>query len=79
MPDGSPGSNGGVLVLNAEDDEADTIVPRLAAMGASLNRVRILKTISAADGERQLEVPGDLTAIEKAARSVQARLIIIDP
>ena len=37
MPDGSPGSNGGVLVLNAEDDEADTIVPRLAAMGREPN------------------------------------------
>jgi RecA-family ATPase len=79
MPDGSHGLNGGVLVLNAEDDEGDTIVPRLAAMGANLKLVRILKTIPGSEGERQLEFPGDLAAIERAARSVQARLIIIDP
>ena len=44
MPDGSPGVDGGVVVLNAEDDEADTIVPRLMAMNADLTRVRLLKT-----------------------------------
>ena len=42
--DGSPGVDGGVVVLNAEDDEADTIVPRLMAMNADLTRVRLLKT-----------------------------------
>ena len=79
MPDASPGVSGGVLVLNAEDDEADTIVPRLAAMNADLPLVRILKTLPGADGERQPEIPGDLAAIERAAKSVDAKLIIIDP
>jgi putative DNA primase/helicase len=79
MPDGTRGVSGGVLVLNAEDDEGDTIVPRLAAMNADLTRVRILKTIPGADGERQPEIPGDLAAIEPAARSVDARFIIVDP
>lgn len=40
MPDGATGIAGGVLVLNAEDGSADTIVPRLQAMGAHLDRVR---------------------------------------
>jgi hypothetical protein len=90
MPDGSPCVDcevgtplplGGVLVLNAEDDAADTIVPRLTAMGAKLDRVRILKGMPAsdADGERQPEIPLHLAAIERAAKSVGARLIIIDP
>jgi hypothetical protein len=79
MPDGSPSPTGGVLVLNAEDEDADTIVPRLKAMGARLDRVRILKILPDPDGERQPEIPGDLAAIEKAARSVGAKLIIIDP
>ena len=57
MPDGSPGVDGGVLVLNAEDGSADTIVPRLLAMGANLKRVRILKTLMGSDGERQPEIP----------------------
>jgi hypothetical protein len=80
MPDGSVVASGGVLVLNAEDDEADTIVPRLTTMNADLTRVRILKTLPGEDGgHRQPEIPGDLAAIERAARSVDAKLIIIDP
>jgi AAA domain/DnaB-like helicase N terminal domain len=79
MPDGVPGVEGGVLIMNAEDGEADTIVPRLLAMGANLNRVRILKTISDSAGERQPEIPADLGIIERAALSVDARLIVIDP
>jgi AAA domain/DnaB-like helicase N terminal domain len=79
MPDGTPGVDSGVLILNAEDGEADTIVPRLAAMGADLTRVRILKTIPDTSGERQPEIPQDLGMIEKAAVSVNARLIVIDP
>lgn len=79
MPDGSPGIDGGVLVLSAEDGTADTIVPRLAAMGANLDRVKILKTIPTPEGERQPAIPGDLAAIERAASSVRAKLIIIDP
>ena len=79
MPDGTHGAEGGVLVMNAEDGEADTIVPRLAAMRANLNRVRILKTISDPAGERQPEIPADLGTIERAALSVDARLVIIDP
>jgi len=79
MPDGSIGIEGGVLVLNAEDGSADTIVPRLLAMGADLKRVRILKTLRSSEGDRQPEIPGDLAAIEHAAESIKARLIIVDP
>ncbi|PYT27617.1 MAG: hypothetical protein DMG58_20015 [Acidobacteria bacterium] len=31
------------------------------------------------DGERQPEIPGDLAPIERTAKSVDAKLIIIDP
>ena len=79
MPDGSPGVDGGVLVLNAEDGSADTIVPRLLAMGANLKRVRILKTLMGSDGERQPEIPADLAAIERTAELVKAKLIVVDP
>lgn len=79
MPDGSTGIEGGVLVLNAEDGSADTIVPRLLAMGADLKRVRILKTLPSSEGDRQPEIPGDLMEIERAAESIKAKLIIVDP
>src|SRR5438105_10443783 len=48
MPDGSAGP--GVcnsLVLNAEDGAADTIRPRLQALGADLERVFVLDAMAA--------------------------------
>jgi AAA domain/DnaB-like helicase N terminal domain len=78
MPDGAPGAVGGAVLLNAEDDTADTIIPRLIAGGADLNRVLILKTL-ARDGGRQIEIPLDIPAIREAAISIGAVLIVIDP
>jgi putative DNA primase/helicase len=59
---------GGVVMLSAEDDDADTIVPRLIAAGADLERVWL--------------IPGttlDLDAITAACEHVDARLLTIDP
>src|SRR5262249_8639997 len=36
---------GNVIILSAEDDAADTIVPRLIAAGADLQRITILKMV----------------------------------
>jgi hypothetical protein len=58
----------GVVMLSAEDDDADTIVPRLIAAGADLTRVAL--------------IPGttlDLDAITAACERVDARLLTIDP
>jgi hypothetical protein len=79
MPDGAPGIDGGVLILNAEDGPADTIVPRLKAAGANLERTKILQTVPSGSGERQPDIPADIAAIEAAAVSVGAKLIIVDP
>src|SRR5712692_3987133 len=79
MPDGTEGAGGGVLVLSAEDGAADTIVPRLIAAEAYLPLVRILETVPCADGERQPEIPTDLGLIDRVARQICAKLIILDP
>jgi len=43
FPDGTPGIGpANVIVLNAEDANADTIAPRLRALGADLARVFVL-------------------------------------
>src|SRR6059058_1055070 len=43
MPDGSSGAGpASALVLNGEDDDEDTIRPRLEALGADLGRVFVL-------------------------------------
>jgi RecA-family ATPase len=79
MPDDVAGATGGAVLLNCEDDSADTIVPRLLAAGANLERVRILKTIGQGNNERQIEIPLDIPAIREAALDVGATLIVIDP
>jgi hypothetical protein len=90
MPDGSCGDLIGpsnVLAVSAEDDASDTIVPRLMAAGADLDRVTILMGLEVRgrdeDGEESIsERPWDLSfigALADAITRVQAMLCIIDP
>jgi hypothetical protein len=79
MPDGSTGPEGESLILSAEDDGADTIRPRLDAAGAEAGRVHLLTHVRDRRGARPLEIPGDLPALDVAARRHEARLVIIDP
>jgi 5S rRNA maturation endonuclease (ribonuclease M5) len=77
---------GGVLILSAEDDLADTIVPRLNAAGADLSRVLALTTIKRFDPQRGREVfesfnlATHLPILESGIAQVgNCRLAIIDP
>jgi hypothetical protein len=84
MPDGSPGVDGGVIMLNAEDDINDTLAPRLAAVGADLNRIRILETVPiyGENGQRSespISLPRDIPTLERAVRQTRAKLVIVDP
>jgi putative DNA primase/helicase len=42
---------GSVVIFSAEDDAADTIVPRLIAAGADLRRVQIVEAVTTDDGK----------------------------
>jgi hypothetical protein len=67
-----------VLVVTFEDLVAETVVPRLTAAGAALERVRTVEVER--DGERDLvSLPDDLAGIEEAVVELDARLLIIDP
>jgi hypothetical protein len=81
MPDGTAGiAASGAVVVSLEDGAADTIVPRLIAAGADRSGVRIIQTITGADGfERTPTLPGDLPAIEAAIKDVGAAILVIDP
>jgi hypothetical protein len=73
---------GGVIVLSAEDDAADTIIPRLSAAGAELSRVHIVTAVTTDDhkGRRLFNLQTDLLALEQAiAHLGDVRLVIIDP
>jgi hypothetical protein len=73
---------GDVLLLSAEDDVARTILPRLVAAGADLDRVHSLDAIrvceSDADGQ-PVVLPLDVAPIEKVITENKVKLAIVDP
>lgn len=73
---------GNVVILNAEDGTADTIVPRLIAAGADLNRIFIVNAVQADDGKRRraFNLQTDLALLEKTIAEIgEVALVIIDP
>lgn len=79
-PDGSRCTPGNVLIWSGEDDPADTLLPRLMAMGADRSRVYFV-TGSRTDGEVTTFDPARdmaqmLGAIEKIGG---IQLLIVDP
>jgi hypothetical protein len=82
MPDGTPNPFDGLpaatVILSAEDDPADTILPRFLAAGGDPRFLRLLKGIKAPDGERFPNL-ADVPAIRRALESTRAKLLIIDP
>ncbi|SEH10161.1 AAA family ATPase [Thermoleophilum album] len=67
-----------VVLLSYENHPRSTIVPRLMAAGADLDRVLILEAEQ--DGRPDLvSVPGDLERIAEATNGHGARLLVIDP
>ena len=75
---------GGVVILSAEDDLADTIKPRLQAAGANMKRIVSLKavrrTCDGAVNETMFSLATDMPQLREAVRQVDdCRLVIIDP
>ena len=72
---------GNAIILSAEDGASDTVVPRLIAAGADLNRVHLIPAVLNADGSRRaLNLQHDLQLLEsKIAEIGDIALIVIDP
>jgi hypothetical protein len=79
FPDGSPCTVGSVVVLNAEDGVADTVVPRLQAAGADMSRIHTIRVIPQPSGDRVPDIVTDAALIEMEVRHLGAVLIVIDP
>lgn len=79
-PDGKRCAPGNVLVWSGEDDPADTLVPRLMAMGADLDRVHFVEA-ARIDGELLPFDPArDMLGLHAAADQVgDVRLLVVDP
>jgi hypothetical protein len=82
-PDGEPGTRGGVLLLNGEDSESRTVVPRLKSASADLRRIRLVRgvrEVGPTGCERTLSLRDDMQALEAAVRACpDCRLVVIDP
>jgi hypothetical protein len=68
-----------VILCATEDSWEHTIVPRLKAVGADLDRVFHIAVQDENGGWRAITAPGDIKAIEKAIRLYAPALLVIDP
>jgi putative DNA primase/helicase len=78
-PDGGAAPRGDVILLSAEDGAADTIRPRVDAMGGDCDRIHILQAVRQADAERSFSLAHDLPALDQAIAQTRATLLVIDP
>jgi putative DNA primase/helicase len=80
-----PTKIGSVIFLSAEDDPADTIKPRLVAVGADVSLCHVLSAINTQNqngkaGKRNFDLTQDIEQLGKICESFgDVRLIVIDP
>ena len=73
---------GSAIILSAEDGAADTIIPRLIAAGADLERIHIVSAVADENGKgrRGFNFQADLNDLEKKIAEIgDVTLIVIDP
>lgn len=72
---------GNALIWSSEDDPADTLIPRLKAAGADLDRVRIIEGRINSQGEREPFDPAtDFDLLYDTAESMGGvSLVLLDP
>jgi hypothetical protein len=71
---------GNVIWFNAEDDNRDTIIPRLAAAGANLKRVAFVNGARVDGEDKSFNLVTDLALLHKAIKQIgNVVLVIIDP
>ena len=72
---------GNVIWFTAEDDIEDTVIPRLVAAGADLNRVHIVGMADNSDGSpRMFNLATDLLLLQQKIEEIgDVILVIIDP
>jgi len=78
-PDVPHTEQGPVIILSAEDGIADTIRPRLDALGGGSENIYILQAIRQGDQEKSISLTTDLRSLESFIQEVSAKLIVIDP
>lgn len=77
-PDGSKCPQGNVIIVSAEDDPAEVIVPRLIGQQADLTKVKAVSAVNDSDGERPFTLE-NVDRLELLIQDVSPKLVIIDP
>lgn len=68
------------IIISSEDSPGDTLVPRLMAAGADLDKITIFETMKTEKGEKAFGLDMDLPALHDALQSnPNIKLIVIDP
>jgi DNA polymerase bacteriophage-type len=71
---------GNVILLTAEDDLKDTVIPRLTAAGADLGRVKILRMVPNGSSKRMFSLVTDLEMLRQTIDEMgNVQAIFIDP
>lgn len=79
-PDGTCAKAGNVVIWSGEDDYRVTLVPRLRAAGADMDRVIFVEGMKQGNERFQFDPAKDMDALRSALRNVpDVRLIVIDP
>jgi putative DNA primase/helicase len=79
-PDRTPAGIGDVVIWSGEDDPADTLVPRLLASGADIDRVHFVGDVADNAGYRPFDPAKDVPVLCKRLEAIgNVRLLIVDP
>ncbi len=78
-PGGGQAPQGHVILLTAEDGLADTVRPRIDALGGDASNVTALQAIRERGLERGFNLARDLPALERAIAETEAIEVTIDP
>jgi putative DNA primase/helicase len=71
---------GNVVLLTAEDDPKDTVVPRLMAAGADLERIEIVQMVNESGKDRMFSLVNDLDLLRQKVSGIgSVNMIQIDP
>lgn len=80
MPDGQPAPLLNTLIFASEDSPSHTIIPRLMAMGADLNRIEIVDGAGYnSEDPNWVQLREHIAVIEQAVTDHDIGLIVIDP
>lgn len=78
-PDGADNEVGNVLLLSSEDSVERTVIPRLQASNADLERLVVLTDIQEGGKRRMFNLKTDLERLEKVIEAQYIDMVVIDP